>query len=464
MLSNLDAEKGKIPQRDVDLLLNAINKIIDREVLEKTWSDSLPIMDALSDSNKIYHGKVSMLFVDMRESTKLPDRFSTDQLVKIYRSYIRTIVQAIRYSGGVVRDFMGDGVLAAFIDSQEGTSEEKAVYAARYIVTAIDKLLNPILDKDIGHRISCGVGIHTGEVNLSKVGMRGKGQDEDAEDEFGVAWIGNSTNLACKYSGAVGNGTIFISSSTYSALSDLDEKQRWKETEISKGNNVLSGFVAENYYLALDNEVEPYAAQCCVTTRSLADELKEIYEKQLSDLSLKIKEVARKEDELEVKERYLAAKTEEISRREKDHCQAAKSLLKEKYDFYRDTLDSGFCEQEYAKAMGGEFWDDQLEKAIEAGGKLGKGFHEVRQEVSYAMVSIYKDLELYTKAYDFLVEQATGYAWLNLTTVQSIVAKVGYFDRLRSAIYNRLAQNNLPPENRQDFERIRDWLDSKLSS
>lgn len=132
MLSNLDAEKGKIPQRDVDLLLNAINKIIDREVLEKTWSDSLPIMDALSDSNKIYHGKVSMLFVDMRESTKLPDRFSTDQLVKIYRSYIRTIVQAIRYSGGVVRDFMGDGVLAAFIDSQEGTSEEKAVYAARY--------------------------------------------------------------------------------------------------------------------------------------------------------------------------------------------------------------------------------------------------------------------------------------------------------------------------------------------
>lgn len=116
------------------------------------------------------------------------------------------------------------------------------------------------------------------------------------------------------------------------------------------------------------------------------------------------------------------------------------------------------------RQWGGEFWDDQLEKAIEAGGKLGKGFHEVRQEVSYAMVSIYKDLELYTKAYDFLVEQATGYAWLNLTTVQSIVAKVGYFDRLRSAIYNRLAQNNLPPENRQDFERIRDWLDSKLSS
>lgn len=58
--------------------------------------------------------KCQLLFVDMCESTKLPDKFSVDQLVKIYRSYIRTIVQAIRYSGGVMRDFMGDGVLAAF--------------------------------------------------------------------------------------------------------------------------------------------------------------------------------------------------------------------------------------------------------------------------------------------------------------------------------------------------------------
>jgi len=235
-------KSNRILKQDVDILLTAINKIVFTEVLEKELSNSLPIMDDLSDSNKIYHGKVSMLFVDMRESTKLPDKFSIDQLVKIYRSYIRTIVQAVRYSGGVVRDFMGDGVLAAFIDDEEDTSENKAVYAARYIVTSIDKLLNPVLDQAIGHIISCGVGIHTGEVSLSKVGMRGKEQVKDAEDEFGIAWIGNSINLACKYSGAVDNGTIFISSSTYSALSDLVGKQQWREIEISKGRNILKGF------------------------------------------------------------------------------------------------------------------------------------------------------------------------------------------------------------------------------
>lgn len=216
--------EDKINKSESDLLSAAIARIISSEVLEYTMSDQLPLTDDLPDSNKIFHGKASMLFVDMRESTKLPDKFSRNQLVKIYRSYIRVIVQAIRYSGGVVRDFMGDGVLAVFIDSCEGKSEDKAVRAARYITTAIDKLLNPVLDQKIKHRISCGIGIHTGEISLSKVGMKGKEQHDDEENEFGIAWIGNSTNLACKFSGFVDNGAIFISASTYSELTDFEGK------------------------------------------------------------------------------------------------------------------------------------------------------------------------------------------------------------------------------------------------
>ena len=94
--------EDKINKSESDLLSAAIARIISSEVLEYTMSDQLPLTDDLPDSNKIFHGKASILFVDMRESTKLPDKFSRDQLVKIYRSYIRVVVQAIRYSGGVV--------------------------------------------------------------------------------------------------------------------------------------------------------------------------------------------------------------------------------------------------------------------------------------------------------------------------------------------------------------------------
>lgn len=452
--------EDKIPKYEFDLLSTAINKIISSEVLENSMSDQLPLTDDLSDSNKIYHGKVSILFVDMRESTKLPEKFSSTHLVRIYRSYIRTVVQAIRYSDGVVRDFMGDGILAVFVDNEDGVSEDKAVRAARYITTAIDKFLNPVLDQEIKHRISCGIGVHTGEVFLSKVGMKGKERQEDTENEFGIAWIGNSTNLACKFSGAVDSGTIFISTSTYSALSDIDGKQKWERVEISKGGNALNGYIAKQYYLALDvdNEIEPCPAGKSVISPSLADELKKEYQKQLTDIQRRTEEVGKREQALQDKEYQLNCKLARINQQEKENISREQSINKREYQFYCSVLYSGHCKSTYVNEMGKEFWEDNLNKAFFAGNKIRKSERKVKQEVSYAMVSIYEDLELYDKAYDFLVEQAAGCSWLHLFTVQNIVKKVGYCDRLITALYTRLAQNNLSTEYRKIFEEIKNWL------
>ncbi|MBE5900368.1 MAG: adenylate/guanylate cyclase domain-containing protein [Lachnospiraceae bacterium] len=231
----------KISKADIELLSKPVDKIISTEVLEKSVMDKIPLLDELPDTNKTYCGKISVLFVDIRESTKLPEMFSSEQLVKIYRSYIRTVVQAIRYSGGVVRDFMGDGVLAIFVDDEADKSGDKAVHAARYITTVIDKILNSILEKEMKYRISCGIGVHTGEVSLSKVGMKGKEQDDETENEYGIAWIGNSTSLACKYSGAVECGTIFISDSTYVELSNIDSKQNWESISFTTAKIILKG-------------------------------------------------------------------------------------------------------------------------------------------------------------------------------------------------------------------------------
>lgn len=452
--------EDKIPKYELDLLSAAITRIISSEVLENSISDQLPLTNDLSDSNKIYYGKVTILFVDMRESTKLPEKFDSTQLVRIYRSYIRTVVQAIRYSGGVVRDFMGDGVLAVFVDNEYGKSEDNAVRAARYTTTAIDKFLNPILDQEMGHRISCGIGVHTGEVSLSKVGMKGKEQHDDEENEFGIVWIGNSTNLACKYSGAVDNGTIFISTSTYSALSDIDGKQNWMKVEIPKGNNVLNGYIAKQYYLSLgiDTDIEPAPAGNHGISLSLADELRQEYQKQLTDIGKKAEELGKREQILQDKENQLNCKAAQINQHGKENISREQAINKREYQFYCSVLESGHCKTSYVKEMGKEFWEDNLNKAFLAGNKMGKSEREVKQEVSYAMVSIYEDLELYDKAYDFLVEQVAGCSWLHLFTVQNIVEKVGYCDKLTTAVYLRLEKNDLSSDNRLEFERIKNWL------
>lgn len=448
----------KITKSEVDLLSTAIERIISSEVLQSVISDQLPLTSDFTDSNKIYRGKVSVLFVDMRESTKLPEKFHAAQLVKIYRSYIRTVVQAIRYSGGVVRDFMGDGVLAVFVDDADGKSEDKAVRAARYITTMIDKLLNPVLDREIKHRISCGIGIHTGEITLSKVGMKGKETQENAEDEFGIAWIGNSTNLACKFSGAVGHGTIFICPSTYSALTDIDSKQNWNWIEVSKGSNVLRGYIAQQYYLQLDDDIEPYMAEEEEPILSLVDELKAEYHKQLEVIARKNQELGQKEQILLDKEKQLTQKAAEINKKEKEAISKKQSLDRDEYRFYFDVLRSGHCKSAYVVEMGQDFWEDNLDELIYAGSKLGKDEHTVKQEISFAMVSIYQDLGEYDKAYDFVVEQATGYPWLHLFTVQNIVSKVGYCERLKTAIFRRLRDDDISIEHKEEFMRIKDWL------
>lgn len=450
--------EDRIKKIEVDLLSTAISRIISSEVLQSIMSNQLPLTNDLTDSNKIYCGKASILFVDMRESTKLPEMFNADQLVKIYRSYIRTIVQAIRYSGGVVRDFMGDGVLAVFIDSEDGKSEDKAVHAARYITTAVDKLLNPALDQAIKHRISCGIGIHTGEITLSKVGMKGKEQQEDAENEFGIAWIGNSTNLACKFSGAVGNGTIFISPSTYSALTDINGKQNWKWIEIAKGNNILKGYIAKQYYLQLDENIAPYVSEECKPVLSFVDELKIEYQKQLAELTKKSEELGKKEQFLSEKESQLNRTAAEINKKAKELIAKENTLNIQAYHFHLDVLRSGHCKAAYVVEMGQDFWEDNLDELILAGAQIGKDEHTVKQEISYAMVSIYESLKKYDKAYDFLVEQAAGCSWLYLFTVQNIVPKVGYCDRLITALYQRLEKADLPLEKREEFTKIRDWL------
>ena len=126
--------------------------------------------------------------------------------------------------------------------------------------------------------------------------------------------------------------------------------------------------------------------------------------------------------------------------------------------FYCNVLGSGHCKESYVKEMGREFWEENLKNALLSGNKIGKGEHEVKQDVSYAMVSIYEDLELYDKAYDFLVEQATGYSWLNLIKVKNIVKEVGHCDRLKTALYNRLEKNDLSVEYKLEFEKIKNWL------
>lgn len=191
---------------------------------------------------------------------------------------------------------------------------------------------------------------------------------------------------------------------------------------------------------------------------SFIDKVISIIDKKIDYIENKSKELQKRESQLQLKETELQSKNTELAEEEKRLQLIKKQLYLEKYTFYCDILESGHCKEEYVVKMGVDFWENQLHNAIIAGENIGKSPESVKQDVSCAMVSIYKDLKQYNKAYDFLIEQALGCSWLSLYTVQNIVNKLGYCDRLKSAIATRLTKNDLTEDNYNEFKKIENWL------
>jgi adenylate cyclase len=99
--------KKQLTKAEFELANNALESILDEPVEDIDLTDTLPPKTDLTDSNKVFKGKLSILFVDMRKSTDLTDELKSKKMVKVYRAFIRIIIQAIRYSGGYTRQFAG---------------------------------------------------------------------------------------------------------------------------------------------------------------------------------------------------------------------------------------------------------------------------------------------------------------------------------------------------------------------
>ena len=96
---------------ELEAASNALERVLGQAVEEIELSDTVPVLDEVSDSNKVFKGKLSILFVDIRGSVNLTDELKSKRMVKVYRGFVRMAIQAIRYSGGLTRQFAGDCVI-----------------------------------------------------------------------------------------------------------------------------------------------------------------------------------------------------------------------------------------------------------------------------------------------------------------------------------------------------------------
>ena len=232
-----------LSKSDFEKLDSRLKNIIEQPVEQiEVNSDLPPTIEQLEDNNKTYSIVAAILFIDIRKSTYLTENSQAKSMVKIYRSFMRMAVDCVRKNGGVTRQFLGDRIMGVFIDSVDESglviekAVDKAINAARSLLTVIDYSLNKYLKSKVnGKIIECGIGIDYGKVLVTQVGMYGVEQDENKENEVDCVWVGNTTNHASKYSDLASGGEIFISDNVYKQLSDC-YKDVWTEVAKYKGS------------------------------------------------------------------------------------------------------------------------------------------------------------------------------------------------------------------------------------
>ncbi|MCX5067700.1 adenylate/guanylate cyclase domain-containing protein [Micromonospora lupini] len=153
--------------------------------------DELPDRDRLTYTNGFHAQWCSALFVDIRDSSKLPDVYTRPALAKIYRAYISEMVAIL---SGVPKvhevNIVGDGVWGVFNSSQKSDNDE--VFSAAFKINSLLRILNHKM-KTAGYEtpIRVGIGVADGRALMIKAGFNGSGIHD-------VVYMGQVVNRAAK--------------------------------------------------------------------------------------------------------------------------------------------------------------------------------------------------------------------------------------------------------------------------
>lgn len=159
---------------------------------------------------------LTMLFADVRGSTKIAEQMSTREFSQLINRFYTVASHVLIQSDAMVDRLMGDQAIGLYIPGFAGPEHpRKAIEAARDML----RLTGHYDSK--GPWLPVGVGVHTGAAFVGVVG------DESSTADFTA--LGDNVNITARLASEAGPGEILISDATYSAadlnLGNLDRRQ-----------------------------------------------------------------------------------------------------------------------------------------------------------------------------------------------------------------------------------------------
>lgn len=429
-------------RNDFDKMDEQLKKITSQKVEEISINNRIPTVADLKDNNQSNMIDATILFIDIRKSTELTDMSLPKTMVKIYRSFVRMAVDCVRKNNGVTRQFLGDRIMGVFYDEIDvngnilSSSVDNAINCARALQTCIVFSLNKNLKLNVcGKMISCGIGIDTGKVLVSKVGMHGLESNDNRENEMDCVWVSKVTNYASKYSDISNGNEIFISEKVYEKLSDcLKQNVEWNKVIRIKNNKKYIGYCVSDFYL---DYYEELGEQFKLSSNSMATE-------ELTLCTI-VDKLNKKYDELFLKEKTLIKRENEInlvSRKNSEEKNKNLDLLDDIYDYCDSIIRNLFLQVELIKILGLKKIIELLNLFYEVGKLKGKDITEIENSILPELVDIYNVFGSYVDSYNYMLRMIKNSSWVLIRKETVIWAKKNNkFNEIKYEIEKRINEN-----------------------
>lgn len=189
-------------EEDFRYLQEKFNALIKQYVSTATFEDVMSQVRAGGDAGSRLR-ELTVLFVDIVGFTTFSEKNSPEEVVMMLNDIFGICEVVIRESHGDIDKYIGDSVMAVFVDPND------AIDAAVYILEAILVRMNTHRKKQGLQPVHIRIGINSGHVIQGNVG---------SPDRKDLTVIGDAVNTASRIQAMTDPDTVAISESTYGRL------------------------------------------------------------------------------------------------------------------------------------------------------------------------------------------------------------------------------------------------------
>jgi adenylate cyclase len=193
---------------------------------------------------------LAILFADLRGFTTFSEALPPYDVIYVLNRYFRLMGRAIATQGGIINNYMGDGLMALFGWDDRRRAAERAVRASLDMLEEMEQL-NIYLNSLYNRTLQIGIGIHCGQVVIGSVGA--------SPESHHMTAIGDAVNLASRIESAnKKTGTrLLISAETYAEVQDKVTVRQTYSVEIpgKSGQYLLYEVIAIAPSSAQDSQI-----------------------------------------------------------------------------------------------------------------------------------------------------------------------------------------------------------------